>query len=236
MLDAQLDLASITVNPGVRVYRNSAWIAGLTLLPSSTSLPSGSVGVADRASSRFAANVPVLTQDTSFAGATGDLPADGTLYAAVAGDGWRLTVDGEAAPRATALGWAQSFSVSSTGSARLTFETPALYWAMLIGQVLVWILALVYLLRARVRFDEAPVLLPVPEVEPVESVPIGVAESSDRASIFDATDAPTIDDVLASITGVVPVVTVDGNGDDGVAETAPLRDPDEADRGRGSAS
>ena len=89
---------------------------------------------------------------------------------------------------------------------------------MLAGQALLWIVAIVYLLRVRVRVDETTVLVPLPEPEPVIEEPVEPEIEVDRPSIFDAKDAPAIDDVLASITGVVPVVEIDAPS---VGEVAP---------------
>lgn len=205
MLDAQLDLASTTVNPGVRVYRNASWIAGTTMLPSGSELPARTVGVADRVTQLFAANVPTLTDQSSFPGAAGDVAGPGLLYASVAGDGWKLTVDGAVARRSTVLGWAQSFAVEGAGRATLTFETKRSYWLMLIGQVLLWVMAIVYLLRVRVRVDETDLLLP-PTPDPVtpSSPDVASPAQAEGASIFDAEDAPSIDEVLASIISVAP--------------------------------
>jgi len=220
LLDSQLDLASMTVNPGVRVYRNVAWIPGVTLLPGGSQLPEGETSVADRITTRFDRSTPALTDDHSFADASGDLTGPGLLYAAFGGANWRLSVDGVSAPRTTALGWAQTFEVAGSGPARLRYDTPLVYRLTLVGQVLVWLVAIAYLLRVRARTDEGPILLiePAPEPEPVDPPrpldpldrldrldPMDPVEV-DRATIFDAADQRSIDDVLAAITGVDPTV------------------------------
>ena len=207
LLDAQLDLASMTVNPGVRVYRNAAWIPGVTLLPSGSQLPDGDVGPAERITTRFARSVPSLTDDQSFADASGGLAGPGLLYAAFAGDHWRLTIDGSEASRSPALGWAQAFDAGSGGQARLWYDTPLLHRLTLIGQVLLWLVAIAYLLRVRARTDEGPLLLIEPEPEPEIPDPEPPEPVvADRSTIFDAADPRSIDEVLAAITGTVPAV------------------------------
>lgn len=200
MLDAQLDLASITVNPGVRVYRNAAWVPGVVLLPAGVTIPSDPAVVGGRTSNSFAAGSAALTGDSSFAQSSGELTGPGLLYASVSGDGWRLRVDGTSAPRSTALGWANSFEVATAGSATLSYDTSPLYWAMLAGQVLVWLLAILYLLRTRVRVDESALLV-VPDSPSGDDADAGGDVTAEHP-----VDAVAIDDVLASITGVVPVV------------------------------
>jgi len=216
LLDSQLDLAAITVNPGVRVYRNSVWIPGATLLPAGTELPEQSVGLADRAAARFDRSVPVLTTEQPFAEASGDLTRGGLLYAAVAGDDWRLTVDGVAAPGTTALGWARAFSVDGPGAARLHFATSPLYWAMLVGQVVLWLVVLVMVSRGRTRADEV-VLLMEPPLVPVAAVvpeaPVGPIDAF-LAAITDTTP-PATDAVTGSAPGSDPgFETGPGVGDD----------------------
>jgi hypothetical protein len=154
VLDAQLDLASITVNPGVRVYRNSAWSPGVALLPSGTELPDGGPSLRDRTSLALQRSSPVLTESSGFAEAKGEVPNAGQVYVAAAGEGWTLSVDGSASQRVSAFGWSSAFEVPSAGLGRLSFATPATRWLMLAGQVVLWIAVILYLLRVRVREDE----------------------------------------------------------------------------------
>ncbi len=201
MLDAQLDLESITVNPGVRVYRNSAWVPGLALLPAGTELPD-EMPAAVGTSGGFDGATAALTERSSFDRASGEIAAPGVLYSALAGDRWRLQVNGSDTDRSTVLGWANAYAVGEPGAARLSYDTSPLTWLLLLGQVLLWAVAIGYLLRNRVRVEEGNVLVleaePEPEPEPEPPVVVAVAA-----------DAPAIDDVLASITGVVPVIDID---------------------------
>jgi len=159
VLDAQLDLESITVNPGVRVYRNSAWTSGIALLPSETELPDGGPSLRDRTSFELQRSSAVLTESSGFAEAKGELAQAGQVYLAAAGDDWTLSVDGSTVPRSSAFGWSSTFEVPSAGAANLSFTTPVTRWLMLAGQVLVWIALILYLLRVRVREDERTDLL-----------------------------------------------------------------------------
>ena len=159
VLDAQLDLASITVNPGVRVYRNSAWAPGVALLPTATDLPSGGSALADRTERSLVGAMPVLTEPAGFAETKGDIPAAGRLYVSAAGEDWTLRVDGVDAQRASVFGWSNAFDVDGGGSATLAYRTPMSRWLMIGGQILLWIIVVVYLLRVRAREDERTDLL-----------------------------------------------------------------------------
>jgi hypothetical protein len=165
VLDAQLDLASITVNPGMRVYRNSAWAPGVAELPSETQLPNGGPSLADRTDLALQRATAVLTDSTGFAENKGELPGAGEVYVASAGDGWQLKVDGQPLQRNSAFGWSSSFTANDGGVATLSFDTPATRRALIAGQVVLWILLVVYLLRVRVREDERTDLLPVAPVD-----------------------------------------------------------------------
>jgi hypothetical protein len=180
VLDAQLDLASITVNPGVRVYRNSAWAPGVAQLPSNTQLPNGGPSLADRTDPALQKSTAVLTGSTGFAESKGELSGASEVYVASAGSGWELKVNGQSLQRSSAFGWANSFTAIDGGAATLSFQTPVTRWLFLAGQAALWILVVIYLLRVRVREDERTDLLAlevdVPEeLEEHEAVPEALA-------------------------------------------------------------
>jgi GT2 family glycosyltransferase len=153
-LDAQLDLSPVTT-AGVVLYRNNAWGPTRALLPADTPVPEGGPSLAQRFFPEVE-GAPVALPDTeapqSFSGSI-DTPSE-VYLAEAASDDWRVEVEGADAPRSDALGWANQFDVSDTGAATLRFVTPPLRYAMLIGQILLWVAALVYLLRVRVVTDE----------------------------------------------------------------------------------
>jgi len=122
VLDAQLDLESITVNPGVRVYRNSAWAPGVALLPSDTQLPSGGPSLSDRTDPALQGSTAVLTDTDGYASSEGELDTAGEVYVASAGDGWQLSVNGESLTRSSAFGWSSSFTATEGGPATLSFQ------------------------------------------------------------------------------------------------------------------
>lgn len=164
LLESQLDLDGITVNPGVRVFRNAAWGGDPALLPAdavaATEAAAGdSGGIAGRTLPGLTGAPPALAFDEVGTVATGTLDGSGTLYLAdAAGDGWSLEVDGADAARTDALGWASAFAVEQAGPAELRFATPVTRPLALLGQALLWALAVGYLLRVRVVEDERDAL------------------------------------------------------------------------------
>jgi GT2 family glycosyltransferase len=153
-LDAQLDLAPVTT-AGVVLYRNNAWGPTRALLPAGTEAPSGGPAIAERFYPPVE-GAPVALPGTDgperFSG-TIDEPSD-VYLAAAASDDWELAVDGSDAARDDALGWANQFRVESTGAAELRFATPTVRYVALAGQIVLWVVALIFLLRVRVVRDE----------------------------------------------------------------------------------
>jgi hypothetical protein len=162
MLDGQLDLDSVTVNPGLRVYRNAAWGPQRALLSGSTELPVGGDALADRFLPQITGAPSVLDDPDGFGAWTGAIDGENaSIYVAQSGgDGWTLSQNGSALERTEVLGWASAFTGSNSGDASLSFQTPITRWLMLLGQVLAWVVVIGYLLRVRVRVDESS-LLPV---------------------------------------------------------------------------
>jgi hypothetical protein len=205
VLDAQLDLASITVNPGVRVYRNSAWAPGVALLPSGSQLPDGGTSLAERTDRALQKSTAVLTDSAPYAEAKGDLPGPGEIYVASAGDDWSLKVNGKSLERSSAFGWSNSFAADSGGAATLSFQTPVTRWLLLVGQACLWILVIVYLLRVRVREDERTDLLMVEIVQVPEDAPEEFAKEHERPEGPDVLDRILIDTGIIDALDVVAV-------------------------------
>ena len=153
-LEAQLDLSPVTT-AGVVLYRNNAWGPTRAQLPPGTVEPSGGPALADRFFPEVQ-GAPVALPDAvgpyDFRGSI-DAPSEVYLAEAASGD-WQLEVDGSRVAREDALGWSNVFTVEGGGDAELRFVTPRVRYAILVGQVLLWVAALVYLLRVRVVTDE----------------------------------------------------------------------------------
>lgn len=168
MLDGQLDLDSVTVNPALRVYRNAAWGPQRALVPDDTELPPGGDALSDRFLPQVTGAPSVLDDPDGFAAWTGVIDGDrSSVYVAQAGgEAWSVSQDGEELERTEVLGWASAFSGGGDGTVSLRFDTPVTRWLMLLGQVLGWAVVIGYLLRVRVKVDESAVL---PGAAPVTS-------------------------------------------------------------------
>lgn len=155
ILDGQLDLSTVDLPGGVVVYRNNAWGPSRALLPPGTPVPAGGERLVD---GRFPAveGAPVaLPESGGYQQASGDLPPGVVYLAAASSPDWRLTLDGEEITGEEALGWSNAFAVGRSGQGELRFATPRSRPAWLVGQVVLWLVAIAYLLRVRVVTDEA---------------------------------------------------------------------------------
>jgi GT2 family glycosyltransferase len=221
VLDGQLDLDSVTVNPGVRVYRNAAFGPSRALLPPTAEIPSGGEALTDRVVPGLAAAPAVLPDVNGYSDWSGPIDQPGQLFASVAGDGWVLQVDGADVPPEKALGWANRFSVEQAGTAGLRFDTPVTRWLALAGQVLLWVLVLGYLVRVRVREDEGSEL-PAAAPAPAPEAPSHVVIGPDLDALFGPT--PTGGEDLPTV--AVPVVPSAGTVDlAAVVPDATVADP-----------
>ncbi len=158
MLHSQLDLSSITA-AGVAVFENRAWGPTRAQLPPGTELPPGGSRISDQL---FPAvqGAPVALPDRHGYQDFGGAAEPGLVYlSAASSERWVLEVDGTGAVPRTGevLGWANAFTVESPGSATLRFDTPLTRYLLVIGQLVAWVIAAVYLLRVRAaRAEERP--------------------------------------------------------------------------------
>jgi GT2 family glycosyltransferase len=156
LLDGQLDLSNLDVAGGIVVYRNAAWGPTRAQLPAGTPFPSGEGGPVDRIVPGLTDAPTALPDDDGYQSFSGSIDEAGTVYLAEASSGqWQLTVEGRAAERQDVLGWSSSFSVPAGSSATLAFDTPVARPLMLVGQLVLWLVVLIYLFRTRVRIEEA---------------------------------------------------------------------------------
>ena len=143
VLDAQLDLSNVDVARGIVVYRNAEWAPTRVLLPDSATAPTAGATTA-------------LRDQTGYQSFRGTIDPPGAVYLAEASsDNWKLQVDGHAAARTEALGWANLFAADGSGPATLAYDTPWSRDLFLVGQAALWLALLVYLFRTRVRREEA---------------------------------------------------------------------------------
>ena len=218
VLDSQLDLDSLVVNPGVRVYENAAAGPTRALLPPGTALPSGGDALVDRVVPGLAEAPVALEQTDGFAEWSGPLDEPAQLLLGAAGDGWRLDVDGVEIPASGALGWASTYAVDGGGASTLRFDTPVARHLALAGQVLVWVLALAYLLRVRVREDERTELpgATAPAPEAPRHVVVGPDFEALLGSLDQGDDLPTRAVPVVTVADVPPADVLDRPAEGGV--------------------
>ncbi|MEJ5254703.1 MAG: glycosyltransferase family 2 protein [Acidimicrobiales bacterium] len=154
MLESQLDLSSVTA-AGVVVYQNDAWGPTRALLAAGIDVPADAGSPLQRTFPAVQGAPVALGETVGYQHFGGTIDQPSTVYLAEASsDRWVLEVGGEQASRTTALGWANAFAVDTQGEATLRFDTPSTRALMLAGQAVLWLAAVVYLMRVRVVHDE----------------------------------------------------------------------------------
>ena len=179
MLAQQLDLARVPVTDGITIYRNLAWAPSRSVLPAREGdRTTWTDAVADDLSGAS----PALVLDDGAVDAKGTVAEAGDLLVASTADAdWHARVDGVALRRTEAYGWANQFDATTTGSATLTYDTSLGHRAAAVGQVLLWLLAIVAWRRSRSApgrkvGDPSEPSDPSESVASVEPVEAGVSE------------------------------------------------------------
>lgn len=151
-LAEQLDLEQVPVSDGVTVYRNRAWVAARAVLPE-TGQPRSRF--TDAVSEDLSSGPPALLSESGPTSASGVLPASGSLLvASTSSPRWQLKVDGATVQHATLYGWANTFRVAPSSHASLSYRTPVVRRLALLGQVVLWLVALGALIHYRRRDRE----------------------------------------------------------------------------------
>lgn len=150
---AQLDLERVeSVNEAVTVYRNNSWIPIRAVLASGTDFTADPLAGTSRLTDRTNAIPALVVTSPDGIRATGPLAAGARLYLATnASTNWRLRVAGGDVARSDALGWANVFEPATAADASLDYSTPRSTRLMLVGQVVIWLLALARLNALRER-------------------------------------------------------------------------------------
>jgi hypothetical protein len=153
LLDAlaeQLDLAPVETDVALVVYRNTAYRGIVTTPPDG-----GSAG--DRFTDAAADDVTewdaVAVERTDRTTWTGTLEGGRTVQLAErSSPGWQLDVAGRPVDaRGTSYGWSQRFEADRGGALRLAHHTPGWYPFVLLAQVLLWVVAIVWVRRTSPR-------------------------------------------------------------------------------------
>jgi GT2 family glycosyltransferase len=156
-LSQQLDLVRVDVDPQIHVFRNAAWVPERSSL-SNGALPTDEVALDDYVSYAngrpITGATPVLTEGDGHASWRSEMPA-GDVYVASTGSGnWVLDVGGTPGERRQVYGWANAFSVAAGGDGTLRYETPAWYHAVLLVQMVLWLVVLGVVRAATLRNRE----------------------------------------------------------------------------------
>jgi GT2 family glycosyltransferase len=153
-LGEQLDLERVRVDRSVVLYRNTA-SAPLRSVTDGDD-PPRITGVAGLGAVVLPAE-PVLEEQADAVSARGEVPDGSTIVqASTASDNWRLAVDGRLVDHEIAFGWADAFTVETGGTAELDYRTPTAARAAVVGQAVLWVLALGVALRMRFGAGEPP--------------------------------------------------------------------------------
>jgi hypothetical protein len=150
-LVSQIDLRLLPSDPGVAVYENTSWGPGREVLPGRLA---GPVPAQLGAGADLSGGTPVLPGrgPTEFRGA---IPNDNTVFVAEAPSSrWALSVGGSKAVRQTAFGVANAYRTGGAGHGVLRYHTPLVRYALLLLQLVLWVVAVRALLRLRRRAIE----------------------------------------------------------------------------------
>jgi hypothetical protein len=155
-LDSQIDLRPVESDDSLVVYENAAWIPGRALLTTAAARQAASRGALAAEQTDLAGSRPALTKGAGTFAATGPVRSGDRVFVSQSSDArWQLTSGGRAAARADAFGWANQFSVSSSGHGRLHYRTPATRYLSIVIELALWLLAVRHVATAR-RHDRDP--------------------------------------------------------------------------------
>jgi GT2 family glycosyltransferase len=185
-LASQLDLEVVDIDDALVLYENSTWIPERAQLSGGAAAASEQAGFETLVRADLSGSTAVLGDGVSTLGAEGDVRPGTVFVGQAVSSRWRLEVDGVAAPRRPAFGWANAFDVNSGGSARLTYDTAPTRWILVAAQVALW-LAVIWIAawsgvrrgRARPASTDASAIIdlgPVSPPSPREAVAVGASE------------------------------------------------------------
>ncbi|HZN13822.1 MAG TPA: glycosyltransferase family 2 protein [Acidimicrobiales bacterium] len=149
-LAGQLDLKLVSRDNDQLVYENAAWGPGRARLGAGRE-------DADLFSARdLAAAAPALRTTSSPLTFRGEARAGDTVFfSEAASSNWKLRVGGRPAVRRRALGFANAFTVTKTGTATLRYSSSPVRILIVLVEVLLWVGALRFLVVRRVRKGRA---------------------------------------------------------------------------------
>jgi hypothetical protein len=128
-------------------------------MSSVSSIASGMTAAMNSSLARFqaaaadiAGGAPALRHESSRLKFSGRLEQDDTVFFSEgSAPGWHLTAGGRSAPRRSALGWANAFTVRRGGAATLSYRTSPGRPVLVLVELALWVVAIRYLVITRRR-------------------------------------------------------------------------------------
>lgn len=144
MLNEQLDFERVDIRDGMTVYRNASWAPIVAEVPQGTASKVSSATAAEVVAGDLSGSLGPFTPDGPRRW-TGEV-AEGTelQHATMSSNRWELEVP-EASVRAVqsrGYGWANTYLIAADGDATLEYKTSSVYRLLMIGQAIMWLLAL----------------------------------------------------------------------------------------------
>jgi hypothetical protein len=166
-LASQLDLRLLPSDPASVIYENIAWGPGRAIVAPAVSGGAANLPEQLGRGADLNGGTPVLAGNgpVQF---EGPLDAAGQVLVSESPSAqWELSAGGHGAPRQTAFGVANGYTVSQPGKAVLNYRTPLIRYGALILELALWVLAIRLALRLR-RRESAPArqYLSGPELPP----------------------------------------------------------------------
>jgi hypothetical protein len=156
-LAGQIDLRRIDSDLSIVVYENAAWAPMRAVLPQNAATTSQSDDPAAARNIELAGAPPALPEQLGPTTFRGPITGPATLLLSEASSTrWHLSVNGVGAPRESAFGSVNTFNVTTSGTATVTYRTPVVRALAIVLQLLLWVLALAWLWRARRRRLRGP--------------------------------------------------------------------------------
>jgi GT2 family glycosyltransferase len=145
-LAEQLDLARLRSESGLVVYENQSWAPARAVVvgPEADTVPTGVVDPL-----RSAARTDLVGADPT--GGDASVPAGTVLLADAFDDGWQAQGRGAVLPHAAAFGYVNSWTNTGPGVVTITHDGQAKRYALLAGEVVLWLIALGWWSRGRQR-------------------------------------------------------------------------------------
>jgi GT2 family glycosyltransferase len=151
VLRRQLDLREVVLGDDrLQVFENQAWLPSRAQLSQGSETASRLEGTGSLIRADLSGASPILPAQSAIR-ASGPVEAGEVFVASTASSGWQLSVDGVAATRHPAFGWANSFTVRAPGDATLTYRSGARHPLLAIIQASLWGLAFLAGSGLRVR-------------------------------------------------------------------------------------